>query len=390
MRKQTITYYIVLLFVFVGIVFLLIQTRPTPEAKLQEVTPVSVRVVDLVRETLIPGEDVTGRLQPSKRARLRFEVAGQVAQRYVEPGLRVKAGAVLLILAEGDFKDTYAEVNAQYEMERVGIARDRRLLDLARKNRSLQAGEVERLEKLGRQSLSSRSNLDAARQTFLQLEAEVFRLDYAVTTAEARLAMKKSMRDRAARDLQRTQLKAPFAGKVNEVTVDVGDYVSPSQSVLTLVDTDQLDVYLEVRGDVAANLTLSEHIPVSVNGEIRSGELVALQPDPDPSTNTHALRIRIQGNHARPGMLASAQLSLAAQANVLTVPETAILTLDGKTYVFRYHEGRVQRVVVVLGPRVGEKRVLRQGVTEGDRVVARDVAALGDGQRVIAQPLTDS
>ena len=299
-------------------------------------------------------------------------------------------GQVLLALEDGDFRDMLVEAEAEYQLEEQGVKRDKRLHKLARNNRRLQGEEVKRLEKLRQQSLLSHSHVDTSRQKLLELEAEESRLEYLVNTSQSRLQLKQSAVERARRNLERAQLKAPFAGIVNSTDVHIGNYVSPNQPVLVLVDADQLDLYLEVRGDVAANLELGKTIDVEVEGFQRQGEIIALQLDPDPSTNTHALRIRLQGNQARAGMLATALLPLLKQDDVLTIPVTALMTFNSQPHVFVYRLGFVYRNPVTLGARIGDQYVVLNGLHEGERIAARDVAALADGQQVLAEYVAGS
>ena len=58
------------------------------------------------------------------------------------------------------------------------------------------------------------------------------------------------------------------------------------------------------------------------------------------------------------------------------------MNADGDAFVFQYADGTLHRQAVALGPRVGDVQVVHSGVREGDRIVARDVAGLSDGQAV--------
>ncbi|MGD8311915.1 MAG: efflux RND transporter periplasmic adaptor subunit, partial [Gammaproteobacteria bacterium] len=346
--------------------------------------PVSVTTVTL--HDLMPTETVSGRLMPARKAALHFELAGQVDERPVEPGQAVEAGDLLLSLAAGDFEDALAEAGAQLEQEAADIQRDRRLLQLSRRNYTLQKNELDRLLKLGEESLVSKSLLDETRIKLLQLEAEVARLGTSVGSAEARLALREAARNRAARNLERTRLTAPFAGTVNSVAVQAGDYVTPNQPVVELVDASALDLYVEVRGDVVQSLAQGRQVDVAIDGGVtRRGEIIALQVDPDPQTFTHALRIRLQGDGIWPGQVAQVRLPLNPLRQVTAVPSTAVLFDEGQAYVFRLNSHNLEQVPVRPGNRVGELRVIRAGIRPGDRIVTRDVAALSHGQTV--QPM---
>lgn len=362
-------------------VFILIWTGPETQATLQP-PPLQRVVVDTVREIdFQPVTRLTGRVQPARKSRLHFEVSGQVVERLVEPGQQVEAGVPLLRIASGDYEDAVEESRAMLELEREAIVRDRRLLELVKEERELQAGEVNRLERLGRDALAARAQLDAAMQVLLRLDAESARLQHSVNTATARLRQYEVAYQRAFRDLERTQLVAPFTATVDAVNVELGDYVTPGQSAATLVQVDQLDLFLAVTGRVASQLGLGQEIRVDMRESTKTGRIIALQTDPDPDTHTHAVRIRLDANGLLPGQLAEAELPGPHIKGALIVPAPAVLYEEGRTYVFRIIDGHLARTPVTVEQRYREWLVI-EGVPVGTVIVVRDVAALADGQPV--------
>jgi len=366
-----------------ALVLALVLWRPQPAPEPGQATALRVMVAAVQAHDLVPSETVSGRLEPMRKAMLHFELSGQIRERRVEPGQVVAADALLLALLPGDFQDALDSAEAQLQLEAGNIERDRKLLKLAQRNRKLQKNEVTRLETLGKDSLVSRSRLDEARIKLLKLDSEVAKLNNSVDTAAARLALLEAKRNRAARDLLHTELHAPFAGTVNTVKVQVGDYVTPGTAVLELIDTSRLDLYAEVRGEIAQALAPGQQVSVQVNGHALEGRIVALQTDPDPVTFTHALRVRLQGNSVHSGMMARVQLPLHRLEQVIAVPVTAVLQDEGVGYVFRVMDNVLQRTEVSIGRRVGDLQVVRSGLKVNDIIVVRDVAALSDGQQVL-------
>lgn len=360
----------------------LFWTQKGPEAKLEALPPLKVVLFEVQRQDLLPKESLTGRLQPVRTAQLKFEVQGQVTKRLVEPGTSVTEGQALLMLDDLDLNDQFTQADSQYQIEQAGIKRDQKMLKLAKQNLALQRSEVRRYEKLKSDSLVSASQLDTARQELITLDSQVSELQYAVSTAKARLSLKKSDRDVAKRNLQRATLRAPFNGHINSVNAQVGDFVSATEIIATIVDTSHLDLKLDVRGEVAAALTLGQDVNVHVESHSIIGRLIALQPDPDPSTNTHALRIQLSGEDIQSGMLASADLPLAKQVNVITVPVSSIETNAGENFVYVYQEGRIRRQLVSISQRVGSEYIISSGLETEEKIVSRDVSGLKDGQQV--------
>ncbi len=378
-KKLSLRHFLLLLAITLLLFLTLILTRPEKAGALRAPVIPTVVVTQVSRSDVRATLKVSGRLQPRLVATLSAEVAGRVVERAAEPGQQVEAGALLLRLEEGDYRDAVTRAESQLAQERAAVVRDRRLLALARNNRELQAKEVARL---ATESISSQSRRDEARQRLLQLEGEEARLDYAVSTAASRVSLRQAELDRAERDLARTRITAPFAGTLNTLLADVGDRIAVNRELASLVALDELDLYAELPGDSQTALTLGQSLAISVNGEPREGRLVSLQREPDRNTHTRALRIRVAAEGLRPGALAETRLPLRPLNSALLVPVAALLREDGKAYLFVESGGKLSRREVQTGIRDGDAIVVLAGVEAGEQVVARDVAALSDGQGV--------
>ncbi|MGB5409126.1 MAG: efflux RND transporter periplasmic adaptor subunit [Thiogranum sp.] len=377
---------VLILLLLTAIALLLLIIQPADEPALRSLAPSPVLVNHASRTDLYPRELVSGHLQPVRRAWLRFEVDGRVAERRAEAGQSVSVGDVLLTLDDQDYQDVLIQAQAEWQQAEQDLQRDRSLLKLAERSRKLQEEEVSRLNSLGERSLASKTRLGDAEALLAQRLSEEARLGASVNTGPQRVAASKAAMDRARRNLDRTTLKVPFAGRVNQVQLQVGDYANRNQQALELI-SDQLDFYAQVRGPVARALTLGQRVTVSVGDRSYTASVAAVQPDPDPGTFTHAIRLRMPESETRSGALAVAQLPLQPVRNALVVPSTAILLDEGSAFVFRVEGEHLQRVAVQLGPRVVQQQVIVSGIDAGEQVVVRDVAALADGQVVVSEAL---
>jgi RND family efflux transporter MFP subunit len=360
----------------VVVVVILFLSRPEANVALKQPSITRVEVTEVVRRDLLPKVTFTGVLRPRQVASMRFEVAGELRAREVEPGESVSEGDLLLRLDNEDYRDALSETQSQLTETRATLERDGALLKLARENRELAEREYQRLEKLGKGSLASVSTRESARQQLINLQSEEARLVFSLQSNQARLARQEAANNRARRNLERTRLLAPFNGRVNRVMVEVGDYLQGSSPVLELIDDSVLELELAVSGDVAAALTLGQPLRVNVDGRDLAGELVALQIDPDPQTHTHPLAIRVPGQGLLPGQLGRVDLPLRPRRDALVVPASAVLREEGKYYVFLVREGRLLRQQVVPGIRQDDWQLLIQGVEQGDLLVGRDVEVL--------------
>ncbi len=373
------------LFLTVGIVLiiaLLIVTRPRPEVQQLELPPVRVEVTEVGLGDIQPAVRVGGVLHPLQQARLQFQVSGRLQQRLVEPGQRVLAGDKLLRLEEDDYHDLMLEARAQLALEQVAVKRDRGLLQLAERNSALQADEVARQERLGTDSLSSKSALDAARQRLIQLQSDEARLRASAASADARLALLQAALRRAERNWQRTTLKAPFAGTVNRVIPNVGDDMAAKDVVLELLNLNQLEFYAETDRAIVAQLKAGQLIEVVAEGQIYPAEIIALQQHPNPDTFTYALRARFDNPGIVSGAAAEARLLLPPLQQVRLVPVSALVHDDGQVYLFVVQGDLLQKRKVMLGPRQGDRQAILSGVEPGERLVSSGGASLRDGLKV--------
>jgi len=368
----------------VVMVWLLVWTKPESKAELRPLPVARVLATQVQKMDIQPMTILTGKLQPARHAELRFELSGRVVSRHVEPGNRVQAGDVLLQIDAGDFTDKHNETLAVLRQEENAIARDRSLLSLIIEERQLQEREVERLQRLGQESLASKSNFDSALQGVLKLKAEESRLRHSVETAGSRLQSKKAQVSQAARNLERTRLIAPFPATINSVFYETGDYVNAGQIAVEIVQLKELDLYLEVTSAMVGVLRLGQEVSVTTSKDTIQGRMVAIESDPQPDTLTHAIRIRINGEGLFPGQLAEVSLPGVSLEGVEVVPTSAILHDEGVSYLFVIANDQLQRIPVKTVVRHDDWQSVT-GIQSGTTIVARDVAALADGQKVTVE-----
>lgn len=381
LRKPIPIFVIAAIIIFVLVALLLI-TAPGHVPDMKELPKARVEIETVAARDVPVTASAAGRLQPVRRAKLKFEIGGQITRRHVEPGQSVDAGMLLLELDARDYQNAATEALAQLELERAAIERDQQAYKLARESQRLQENEVARLNRLKAKSLASQSSLDAARQQLTTLKREIATLKSSVESADARLQLKQSAAERAGRSLERTRLRSPWAGVVNAVMVEAGDYVTATEPVVEVVDSSQLEFVVNLRGEVVRHLALGSIVHVNVDNKPVTGEIFALQTDPDLSTFTHSAKIRIPAGVGYAGQMVQAEITLPALDNALVIPVTALHYENGQQSVMKYHNGKVTRQQIVPGPRVGDTQVVLSGLSSGDEIVSRDVASLSDGQAV--------
>ena len=332
---------LVLLFFFT-ISILLFVVQPEPEANINTPVPVVVDTMELKKKNISPIVEYTGRLEPSRKADLKFEINGRLSKKLVQPGEFVKSGDLILILEE-------------YYIYK-------KLYELAKQNFEIQAREVKRMKELDKKSLLSKSQYDKTIQKQIELESLMYR---------------------SKQDFNKTFIKARFSGIVNEINIDAGDTVSPNIVIASLIDASALDLYVEVRSDVIEGLKLNMEIEVSSNGILSKGKLISFQTSPNLETYTHLLRIRISDDRLRSGMIASATFILPQINESFGVPVSSVLNDDGKKYIFLVKNKKLIKKEINVVTRFKEIYVINGDISSKEIIVTKDVASLAEGQDIL-------
>ena len=379
----------------IAIVFTLMAIwllKNQPEVEMPELLaaePHWVSVVTVTQRDVRPVAEFSGELQAARKAFMGFDVSGRIIQRDIEPGAKVVKGDVLLVLEADDYQDAVVVQREKVTLEKAGAQRDRELLQLLVEEREIQERELNRVRTLEQQSLVATSVYDDALRKFLKLKMDEVRLQYSVDTAAAKLVTEQARLRNAERDLSRTIIRAPFAGSVSRISVEVGDYVSVGQKVLEIAQTSELDLQLSLPGRMFSALSMDQSVSIEVAGETISGRIIALGVDPDEDTNTHLVRIRIAGAGLLPGQIGSVMLSGQNLPAAKLIPVPAVLRDGDKAVVYRVQNEQLQRVEITLLVRVGEYFAVA-GIAANTLIVARDVNNLADGQRINVRTMEET
>lgn len=235
-------------------------TKPAPQPLEVSEKVWIVSVAQVAPRTLSPTRTLYARVDSPRVATLSAAVTADVREVPAREGRPVGQGDLLvrlddrdarLVLAqrEADVAEVRADLASElrrHESDRVALTHERRLLDLARR-------EVERAERLATRDLGSASGLDTTRQNEARQALAVDDRRSAIEEHESRRAALEARLDRAealaaqARlDLERTEVRAPFGGRIASVTVAQGDRVRAGDSLLTLFDDREVELRAQV------------------------------------------------------------------------------------------------------------------------------------------------
>ena len=308
-----------------------------------------------------------GHLRPWQEARLHVEAGGPIVERAVEEGDRVDEGDLLarvrndeeriaLKEARADLLQARAEFQAKYEGDDAVRAVRDSVDDAASDRRATQAAV---------------SGLTAARQAV----------------------------ERAELNLERTRVTAPFAGRVANLAVEAGQYVSAGAEIATLLRDDRLKAEVDVlESDVVQvdeGATARVHVPAlgsaSDSTAWVNGTVWAVNPQVDNTSGTGRVTLSIPNPDGRlvSGLYAEARIETRRLPDRLVVPDEAVLVRQGRDLVFVVEEGRAQWTYVDVGARSGDYVEITDGVSPGDTIAVDGHFALAHDAQVAVEEVQE-
>lgn len=290
-----------------------------------------------------------GVVHARQEADLSAEISGRVAAVHYDIGERVRAGDVIVELESEGRLIALEKKRAQLEKALAQLKKSRRDKDKA--------------NRLFKDGILSDTEHDSA-----DLDAAVSNADVQLARAELRAA-EKEYRD--------TKITAPYDGTIALCPVETGHYVTPGQSLLTLVDLSAVKVLLNVSERDIPKITPACPVSISIDslpGETFPGTLQTIARMAEDSSRSFPVEVLVDNADGRilPGMIARVNIRAAQPVKMLTVPRAAVASVHGDTTVRVMLDGTPVMRVVDLGIILEDRVVIRAGLEQGQQVVLPD------------------
>ncbi len=169
-------------------------------------------------------------------------VSGQIEEVYVTDNQHVKAGDLVAVIDDADYKIKLEQADSSYEKIKLDQSNAKANLNAAESNIALAKKDLDRYRNLYEQGAVSKQTFDAAQVKYDSAQANLTQANQALfsdnsgkTVADANLRAAKASKDKAALDLSYTKIYAPQAGTVSSRRVEKGMYVSAGSPLFTLV-----------------------------------------------------------------------------------------------------------------------------------------------------------
>jgi membrane fusion protein (multidrug efflux system) len=303
------------------------------------------------RESVVDAVRATGRIEAVQAIELRSDEQGRVTELLFQEGQRVAAGAPLVKIDDAMLRAQSRRATADRDLANQQLARVRRL-----------------------------------REQNASTPADMERAEAGARSAEAALAMLELQ-------IERSTVRAPFAGVVGQRFVSMGDYVTTASPLLTLQTVDPQRAVIEVPERHAVRLRRGQNVEFTV----------AAQPERtfhaqvdfiDPVVQNENRTILVKGRAPnrdgllRPGMFIEARLATATRTNTVVVPEDALQPQRTGNVVWAVVNGKASRRVVQIGVRSAGVVEILSGVSAGEAVVVGGLERMAEGMAVAPQGRT--
>lgn len=384
----------------------------TKNVNAQATTPavVEVSVTAAVSRQLPRYLEATGSLIADEQTDVAPAVGGKVVAVEVDLGSFVQRGAALVRLDDRDARIrldqaqaqvAQAEANVRQAQAKIGLRPGQafdptRVAEVGAARVALELAEkqLKRFERLIETGDVSRSSYDQQKAQRDQLREQyeaaltVARQNYAaVQTAQAATDAARTQIAQSRKAIADAVVLAPISGYISDRPADLGEYVTTSSKIATIVRTNPLRVRIDIPEQLVTNIHVGQSVSVMVSAfpdRNFAGMVHHVSPSVTPNSRTLTVEAQVQndGDALKPGQFATVRVLLPEATPAVLVPARAVRTETGTSNVFVIKNGRAEQRIVQLGQTEGDLVEIKSGVAVDELVATSNVEALSDGVAV--------
>jgi len=335
-----------------------------------------VEVMEITLKEVPLSSTLIGQLDSPQNVDVRARVEAFVKETPFMEGREVVKDQVIFILDDGPYQERLKASEGMLAEATAALAKNK--------------ADVARLMPLFEKNAIPKQDLDNAKASVEVGEA-------GVQSALARV-------DSSKLDLGYCQVKAPVAGLIGAKQVSIGDLVGKGEPTLmaTISTLDPMWFYcnvseveyIQAREKSKVTGKQIEDVPLTLvlssgNEHAAQGKFVFIDRAVDTKTGTLRVRAEFPNKEKllRPGMFARVRVDLGLRPNTITVPERAIVELQGKTFVWIISsDSKANQHPVKTGEQVGSSIIINEGLKPGDRIIVEGVHKVREGISVKIVP----
>lgn len=340
MKPKSIVFiaFIILTLILIKIFFLKNENSDAPKATMKSNQPINVTAYIASSRLLEHKIFSSGSVAANEEVELRPELSGKLIAVYFKEGSTVRKGSLLAKINDADLQAQLRKQQLQYKLAKEREARLKGLLEI-------NGVSQEEYDALVTQSQSINADIDFTRS-----------------------------------QIAKTEIRAPFDGKIGLKQKSVGSYLSVSDIIATIQQLDVLKIDFTVPELYASLVSVGDTIHFSVDNksEMQTAIVFAIEPRIDEQTRNIQIRAMYNNVHSSifPGAFAKIELiANKKEASILIPTEAVIPELRGKkVYVFK--AGKAVSVMVQTGTREDAAIEITEGLNIGDTIITTGIMSL--------------
>jgi len=307
--------------------------------------PVRADAIIVKTKLLLDNIEIPGTLVSNETTEIHPEVAGRITSIYFKEGAFVNKGALLVKLNDADLKAQKRKLLVQLQVARQNESRSEQLL---------------KIQGISRQDYEA-----------VALQVNNVNADLAVIQTQ----------------IEKTNIRAPFTGKLGLRMVSVGAYISPTSVISTISQPNQLKLDFTVPERYINEVSNGKVVNFKIDGSDRmyAAKVIATESNITQDTRTMQVRASVQGTTAGlvPGNFAKVKLNFEPNPNAIVIPSQAIIPQARGKKVYVYNDGTAKFVDVTTGIRDSADIQITEGLKVGDTVLITGLLALKPEAKVI-------
>lgn len=328
------------------------------EPKLAEadLKPLSVEVAEVERITEAHPVEVRGVVQPTRQSAVSSRVMGPVIKLNVRAGSTVAKNQVLLeIQPEAS--------SGQLGQARGALAQAEAALAMAERN-------FRRFEALHADNAASELELDMAKMQYEQARGAVEQAEGAVRAASS--------------VANESTVRAPFAARVIETMVEVGDLAAPGRPLVRVESLEGQEMWLSIRENDIGHVAIGDPIEMRLDARPDLGTILGkireIEPSADPATHTFIVKAGLGKTDVPSGFSGRAMIR-GDLTDRIVVPVGAVHHRGGlELVIVRAEDGGARTRAVTTGSTLGEDRIeILSGLDTGETIVINAAGPVADG-----------
>lgn len=306
---------------------------------------VLVAVAPVVQKNLNKTYKTVGTLESVQEVNVSPEIAGQVKAILFEQGKFVKAGTVLVQLDSSTYQAKLLAAKAALESSRIDYLRTQQLIQ---------------------KNVFAKSALDTTQLTYQQKEADL---------------------QSAQSDLDKTTIRAPFDGVLGARKINLGEYVTAGQALVSLTDIANLKAVYQLPEDYLGQVKTGQKVQITTKtsgSKSYEGRVNFVAPTINLNTRSFEVQAAVPNPNAElaPGQFINITQFLTEDRSALLVPRRAVVATVSGPIVYRVVNGKAVATPVKTGQETKNNIQILSGLNVGDKVVTDGTQDLSDGMSV--------